>query len=57
MQMDSDYEGTQTNLEYLRTLSAEKLTDWFYNQWLLKQAKYYTDSYLGLIIWLKQEKV
>ena len=44
-----------TNLEYLRTLSAESLSNWLYNSWLSKQAKCYTDSYNGLIQWLKED--
>lgn len=44
-----------TNLEYLRTLSAESLSDWLYNSWLSKQAKCYTNSHNGLIEWLKKD--
>ena len=44
-----------TNLEYLRTLSAESLSDWLYNSWLSKQAKCYTNSHNGLIEWLKED--
>lgn len=44
-----------TNLEYLRTLSAESLSDWLYNSWLSKQAKCYTNSHNGLIEWLKAD--
>lgn len=44
-----------TNLEYLQTLSAESLSDWFYNSWLSKQAKCYTNSHNGLIEWLKAD--
>lgn len=44
-----------TNLEYLRTLSAESLSDWLYNSWLFKQAKCYTNSHNGLIEWLKED--
>lgn len=45
--------STKTNLEYLRTLSAEELADWLYNSWLSKQAKCYTNSHNGLIEWLR----
>lgn len=44
-----------TNLEYLRILSAESLSDWLYNSWLSKQAKCYTNSHNGLIEWLKKD--
>lgn len=44
-----------TNLEYLRTLSAESLSDWLYNSWLSKQAKCYINSHNGLIKWLKED--
>lgn len=45
-----------TNLEWLKTLSAEELADWFYDEWLHHLQYRWSSSRGGLIIWLKDRK-
>ena len=45
-----------TNLEWIRTLSAEEFTDWLYNDWLDRLQYLWSSSRGGLIIWLKGER-
>lgn len=43
-----------SNLDWIRSLSAEELTEWFYGTWISKMARSVTDSYGYLIEWLNQ---
>ena len=45
-----------TNLEWIRTLSAEEFTDWLYNDWLDHLQYIWSSSRGGLIIWLEGER-
>lgn len=45
-----------TNLEYIRTLNATDLADFFYVFWRKEQCKY-NDSYGALVWWLEQEHI
>ena len=45
-----------TNLEWIRTLSAEELADWVYDEWLPRLQYRWSSSRGGLIIWLKDHK-
>ena len=45
-----------TNLEWIKTLSAEELADWFYDEWLRRLQYRWSSSRGGLIIWLKDRK-
>jgi hypothetical protein len=45
-----------TNLEWIKTLSAEELADWFYDEWLSRLQYRWSSSRGGLIIWLKDRK-
>lgn len=45
-----------TNLDYLRTLSAEELAEWFYGKWLDHIQYRWSSSQGGLVIWLKEEQ-
>ena len=45
-----------TNLEWLKTLSAEELADWFYDEWLHHLQYRWSSSRGGLIIWLNDRK-
>ena len=45
-----------TNLEWLKTLSAEELADWFYAEWLENMQYTWSSSQGGLVYWLKQTK-
>ena len=45
-----------TNLEWIRTLSAEELADWVYDEWLHHLQYHWSSSRGGLIIWLKDRK-
>ena len=45
-----------TNLEWIKTLSAEELADWFYDEWLPRLQYRWSSSRGGLIIWLKDCK-
>ena len=45
-----------SNLDWLRTLSAERLVDWFYSEWLGKMAKQTTNSMLYMTEWLNSER-
>lgn len=44
-----------TNLDYIRTLDAKELADFFYVFWRKEQCKY-NDSYGALVWWLEQER-
>lgn len=43
-----------SNLDWIRSLSAEELTEWFYGTWIPKMSRSVTDSYGYLIEWLNQ---
>ena len=45
-----------TNLEWLKTLSAEEIADWVYDEWLHHLQYRWSSSRGGLIIWLKDRK-
>ena len=45
-----------TNLEWIRTLSAEELADWFYNQWLHRLQYRWSSSEGGLVVWLNEQR-
>ena len=45
-----------SNLDWLRTLSAERLVDWFYSEWLGKMAKQTTNSMLYMTEWPNSER-
>ena len=45
-----------TNLEWLKTLSAEEFADWLYDEWLHHLQYRWSSSRGGLIIWLKDRK-
>ncbi len=45
-----------SNLDWLRTLSAEELKDWFYHTWLDKMAKSVTHSENYLVAWLNSTR-
>ena len=45
-----------TNHEWLKTLNAEELVDWIYDEWLDHLQYMYSHSRLGLIDWLSHEK-
>ena len=49
-------EPMMTNLEWLKTLSAEELADWLYDEWLHHLQYRWSSSRGGLIIWLKDRK-
>lgn len=53
---DRKTEPMTTNLEWLKTLSAEELADWFYDEWLHHLQYRWSSSRGGLIIWLKDRK-
>ena len=46
-----------TNLEWIRTLSAEEFTEWLYVDWIDRLQYLWTSSKDGLIIWLNMERV
>lgn len=45
-----------TNLEWIRTLSAEDLSQWFYGEWLARLQYRWSSSQGGLVIWLKEQR-
>lgn len=45
-----------TNLEWIRTLSAEELSQWFYDKWLARLQHMWSSSQGGLVIWLKEQR-
>ena len=43
-----------TNLEWLRTLTAKELADWFYDEWLRQLQFSWSSSRGGLEHWLSE---
>ena len=56
VEADRKTEPMMTNLEWLKTLSAEELADWLYDEWLHHLQYRWSSSRGGLIIWLKDHK-
>ena len=46
-----------TNLDWIRTLTATELSDWFYNEWLEHMQYVWSSSRGGLEYWLSKERV
>lgn len=45
-----------TNFEWIRALSAEELSQWFYGEWLARLQYRWSSSQGGLVIWLKEQR-
>ena len=45
-----------TNLDYIRTLSAEELAEWFYGEWLHHMQYRWSSSQGGMVIWLNEQR-
>lgn len=46
-----------TNLDWIRTLTAAELSNWFYNEWLEHMQYAWSSSRGGLEYWLSEERV
>ena len=46
-----------TNLDWIRTLTATELSNWFYNEWLEHMQYVWSSSRGGLEYWLSKERV
>ena len=45
-----------THLEWIKTLSAEELADWFYDEWLGRMQYQWSSSRGGLVYWLNSSQ-
>lgn len=46
-----------TNLDWIRTLTATELSNWFYNEWLEHMQYAWSSSRGGLEYWLSEERI
>jgi hypothetical protein len=46
-----------TNLDWIRTLNAKELADWFYDEWIDRMQYKWSSSRGGLEHWLTEERV
>ena len=45
-----------TNIEWIKTLSAKELANWFYDEWLNNLQYTWNSSKGGLVYWLNQNR-
>ena len=55
--VQSGKERAMTNLDWIRTLTAAELSNWFYNEWLEHMQYAWSSSRGGLEYWLSEERI